>query len=198
MAVLNSKYLFWILLALPAWPLLPEVFVRERYYPEVMHESGVLSVQFMVLALAITPLMKLTGGWRPIRWLLVRRRAIGVAAFGYAALHAGIYIREIGSLELVFLELADWFILVGWIATLLLLALAVTSNNRSQRILGARWKTLQRASYIALALSLYHWWLVGHFMMLLAWWALPIAALQLLRLLWRSKSSSKLEAAKQQ
>ena len=39
----------------------------------------------MIIAMMITPLTLLLLGWRFPRWLLLRRRYLGVAAFGYAA-----------------------------------------------------------------------------------------------------------------
>ncbi len=188
-SIFNSHYLLWLCLAVPAIPLLPEVFVRERYYAEIMYDSGLWSVQFMVLALAITPLMHLTNGARPVRWLRTRRRAIGVASFAYAALHTGIYIRETSDFELIIYDMVEPDLLVGWIGFFALLLLALTSNNYSQRLLGKHWKTLQRGAYFAMALSLLHWWLIGQFFTKLALWSALVIGPQLIRLWLQSQSS---------
>jgi methionine sulfoxide reductase heme-binding subunit len=53
------------------------------------------------------------------------------------------------------------YIIVGSLALVGLLALAVTSNRYSQRRLGARWKKLHRLVYLILGLGLLHFlWIV--------------------------------------
>ena len=182
---LNALPLTWLILALPAIPFVKEIFVNERYYAEIMYETGLLAVQFTVLALAVTPLMRLFRRWniamRFIRWFLQRRRAIGIAAFGYALLHTYFYVRELGSLELVILDLEEWYLLTGWLAFVIFLALALTSNAISVKRLGRNWKILQRGAYLAAGFTALHWYLVGQFQMQLLVWFLPIALLQLTR-----------------
>ena len=147
-----------------------------------MYESGTWSVIFMAIALAITPLMRISKNWRPIFWLQKRRRAIGVASFGYAALHTYFYIRYVGSFDLVVLEAVDIAFLLGWIALLMLIVLAITSNQTSVRKLGQAWKPLQRIAYPTLAFSFLHWWWIEQFIPELIYWAAIIAALQIMRL----------------
>ena len=186
-SLLHSQELFWLLLALPSLPLLADLWWAERYYAEIMYESGLLSVQFTVLALAITPLLQLVKDWSPGRkimlWLQKRRRAIGVTAFGYAAIHTTFYVRETGSLELVWLDIPEPELAVGWIAMVLFLVLAITSNSGSVRWLKSKWKPLQRLAYLAAAFTALHWWLIGQFQKDLLIWFVPIAVLQLVRIL---------------
>lgn len=184
--IFNSPYTLWIILALPAPALLADFSAKNRYYAEIMYESGLLSVQLMVLALALTPLMKLIGHWslprKILHWLIKRRRAIGVASFGYAALHTVFYIREIGSIELIWLELSEISLAVGWLAFIILIALAITSNNFSVKHLGTRWKILQRTAYAAAAFTALHWLLIEQFQKELLLWFVPIAVIQALRI----------------
>ncbi len=179
--------LTWLVLAWPSWPLVKEVFLNERYYAEIMYDSGLLAVQFTVLALVITPFMNLVRSWptgvQIMRWIFRRRRAIGIAAFGYGALHTFYYVRYTGSLELIILNLVEWDLLTGWIAFLIFLVLAVISNKKSVRFLGRNWKPLQRAAYFAAGFTALHWYLIGQFETLLMQWFLPVLLLQLLRLI---------------
>lgn len=124
------------------------------------HELGLLGLQFLVAVLAVTPLRNLTGV------SLVRfRRALGVLAFTYVALHFTVWL----TLDLAF----RWgeigadivkrpYITVGFLAFLLLVPLALTSNNLSVRRLGAAaWKRLHWLTYPAALLAAIHFlWLV--------------------------------------
>ena len=101
--IFNHRFFLWFILAIPAPALLADIFEKNRYYAEIMYESGLLSVQLMVLALSLTPLQKLFKNWPSIRggirWLVKRRRAIGVASFGYAALHTFFIYAKSGQLN---------------------------------------------------------------------------------------------------
>jgi sulfoxide reductase heme-binding subunit YedZ len=90
-------------------------------------------------------------------WLLARRRAMGVAAFGYAALHTLFYLVDLGSLQAVMAKFFALGIWTGWAAFAILVPMALSSNVGSQRLLGPRWKTLQRLIYLAAILTLVHW-----------------------------------------
>ncbi|MEE9313258.1 MAG: ferric reductase-like transmembrane domain-containing protein [Rhizobiaceae bacterium] len=184
--IFNHRFFAWLVLAIPAPALLADVFTRERYYAEIMYESGLLSVQLLVLALALTPLMRLSKKWAKvrivIRWLILHRRAVGVASFGYAALHTYFYLREVGSLELVWLELSEISLTTGWLAFAILLVLAATSNMFSVLRLGKNWKPLQRGAYIAAVFTAIHWYFIGQYQMELLLWFTPLAMLQMMRL----------------
>ena len=183
--LLNHPLMTWLVLFLPAPPLLADFYYDNRYYAEIMYETGVLATQLIVVALAITPLMRLFRQFPsvlvPLRWLQKRRRYIGVAAFGYAALHTLFYIREIGSAELIFLELEEISLAVGWVAVIILVALAATSNDWSVRTLGSGWKRLQTTAYFAAVFTALHWWLIGQFLDQLWLWMVPLVVLQAAR-----------------
>ena len=191
--LLNSPYATWLVLALPAPALLADFVYDDRYYAEIMYESGLLATQLMLLALAITPAMRLCRNWpsalKPLRWLQKRRRYLGVASFGYAALHTLFYIRETGAAELIWLELEEVSLLVGWLAILAMLAPAATSNDWSVAQLGKNWKRLQMMAYVATTLTALHWWLIGQFLDEMLLWLAPLALLQAPRLLRKMTST---------
>jgi len=185
LSIANSLPLTWLVLFIPSVPFLYELMVYELYYAELLYETGMLSVQFLVFALALTPLLHLTRKWPTgitiVRWFIKRRRAIGIASFGYAVLHLLFYVRELGSWELAYLNAFEWDVLAGWVALFFMLALALTSNNASQRLLGSKWKAVQRTTYIAAAATALHWILFDQFLDDLWLWGLPLIALQGIR-----------------
>lgn len=121
---------------------------------------GLGTLVLLLITLSMTPMQKLTG-WAG--WIAVRRQ-LGLWCFAYVVLHLGSY--------MAFILGADWsqlavelrkrpYIIVGALAFLGLLALAVTSNRYSQRRLGVRWKKLHRLVYVILGLGLLHMlWIV--------------------------------------
>lgn len=123
----------------------------------VTRSTGLWTLVFICITLAVTPLRKLTG-WNA---LLRFRRMLGLFAFFYAALHFTTYfwfdkwfdiaaiVKDIGKRP---------FITVGFAAFVLLLPLAVTSPKAMVRKLGRRWQTLHRAIYPIAALAILHFW----------------------------------------
>ncbi|HEX8542595.1 MAG TPA: protein-methionine-sulfoxide reductase heme-binding subunit MsrQ [Pseudomonas sp.] len=121
---------------------------------------GLGTLILLLITLAMTPLQRMTG-WPG--WISVRRQ-LGLWCFAYVVMHMSAYA--------VFILGLDWaqlgaelvkrpYIIVGSLAFLCLLALAVTSNRYSQRRLGARWKQLHRLIYVILGLGLLHMlWIV--------------------------------------
>lgn len=147
---------------------------------------GDWTLRFLLLTLAVTPLRRLAG----VPWLIQLRRMLGLFAFFYAALHFVSYI----WLDQFF----DWgeiardivkrpFITVGFAAFLLLVPLAATSTNAMVRRLGGRrWRGLHRAVYaIAIFGVLHYWWMVKKDVTQPAIYAVLLAILLGLRLLWR-------------
>jgi sulfoxide reductase heme-binding subunit YedZ len=155
--LLESRFLFWGLLALPGIYYL-QGYVRETlFYGEVVHASGVLAVRILLVTLALTPLGLLWPRAAWVRWLKRRRRYFGVAAFGYALLHALVYVERQPSWDRIIDDARASAMWTGWVALAVMLVLAATSNDRSVRQLGARWRRLHRTVYIAAALSFAHW-----------------------------------------
>lgn len=121
---------------------------------------GLATLIMLLITLTMTPLQRLTG-WPG--WIVVRRQ-LGLWCFAYVVMHMTMYALFILGLDWgqLGVELVKRpYIIVGAIAFLGLLALAVTSNRYSQRRLGARWKKLHRLVYVILGLGLLHmFWIV--------------------------------------
>lgn len=122
---------------------------------------GTWALNFLLLTLSITPLRKVTG-WT---WLLPLRRMLGLFCFFYASVHLMTY--------LWFDQFFDWaeigkdilkrpFITVGMLSFVLLLPLALTSNQYAIRRLGGkRWQSLHRLVYLISLLAVLHYaWMV--------------------------------------
>lgn len=159
--IVDSRYLIWALLALPGIYMLQSYVRGSLFYGELMHASGDMAARLLILALAITPLRLIfpRSGW-PL-WLLQRRRYIGVAAFGFALLHAAVYAQRLGDIAAIGEDAREASMWTGWLALVVMLPLAATSNHWSVRKLGRRWKTLHRLVYAAALLTLGHWFLAA-------------------------------------
>ncbi len=114
----------------------------------IEHELGKLAFQCLIAALAIGPLRRFAS----IN-LLKFRRALGVLAFSYAVIHLGVWL----ALDIQFLWGQIWadlikrpYITFGMAGLLMMLPLAVTSNDLSIRKMGAAtWRRLHLLSYPA-------------------------------------------------
>lgn len=153
----------------PTWPiylagmipggwLIWEAVFAGRYIDPVQaleHQLGLLSLQFLLASLTITPLLRFA------RINLVKfRKVFGLLAFGYLTLH---------FLTWLFLDLqlrwgqigADLvkrpYITVGFVAFLVLIPLAATSWKGAIRKMGAQaWARLHRLVYAAILLGAVH------------------------------------------
>lgn len=159
------------------------------FYGELLHLSGDFSVQLLIVTLAITPLYKLFPKAVWIRWLLQRRRYIGVAAFLYALLHTVIYLLRKADVSLIVKEAGDISMGSGWLALMIMLLLALTSNDSSVRYLKQRWRQLHRFTYAATALIFIHWILTAFDPVLAYVHLVVIGFLISLRLFYEFKSS---------
>lgn len=124
------------------------------------HTTGLSALVILLVTLAVTPVRRLLG--QPV--LIRLRRPLGLFAFFYATLHLAIYAVFDHRLSVADIS-ADivehpW-VLVGFLAFLILAVLAVTSPNAMVRRLGRRWQRLHRLVYLAAALAVLHFfWLV--------------------------------------
>lgn len=177
-AILKSRYLVWLALSIPAIEYIHELFYPTRHYPEMMENSGELSMQILVFTLCITPitliLRYVEWGNAVSRWLLKNRRYFGLAAFGYGLVHTVLYIRQTFDFELIWLEALDWPLGTGWISFFILLLLAITSNHFSIHKMGKAWKWTQRLSYIAAIAGFAHWLLLDFFIDNAMVWIIPL------------------------
>lgn len=149
--------LVWALLALPGVYLTYRYVQGVTFYGEYLHATGELGARLLIVVLAVTPLKLLFPKARWVRWLAQRRRWIGVAAFGYSLLHAVAYLERQGTLARIAEDAAEAAMWTGWVALIVMLALAVTSNDFSVRRLRRRWKWLHRTVYAAAVLTFAHW-----------------------------------------
>lgn len=123
----------------------------------ITRSTGLWTLVFLCITLAITPLRRLTG----VAALLRFRRMIGLYAFFYAVLHFTTYIwfdKWFDVAEIVKDIGKRPFITVGFAAFVLLIPLAVTSPKAMVRRLGRRWQTLHRVIYLIAALAILHFW----------------------------------------
>ena len=154
-----SPYWLWVLLALPAAGFISSVSGSDdpKIYEQLLHPTGEFSARFMIIAMLASPLILIFKGQRWPQWLRRNRRYFGVAAFGYAALHTIFYLVDVRTVERVFQELPHLYIWTGWVAFAIFIPLAVTSMDYFVRLMGKRWKQLQRWTYAAAVLTLLHW-----------------------------------------
>ncbi|NJM51521.1 MAG: iron reductase [Sphingomonadales bacterium] len=124
---------------------------------EATANSGEWSARYMIAAMMIGPLIALAGMKSWLRWILARRRALGVAAFCYALLHLVLYLADMGALNAIIAEMLLPGIWTGWAAILIMLPIALSSNDMALRRLKTGWKKLQRLVYPAALFTLLHW-----------------------------------------
>ena len=122
-------------------------------------EMGELTLKLIILGLAITPLRK----YLKLN-LLKFRRAIGVMAFAYVAVHLGIWVVLDMSLRFEQMWTDIWkrpYITIGMVAFLGMIPLAVTSNNLSLRKMGgAAWRKMHKLVYPIAVLGGVHYIMV--------------------------------------
>jgi len=162
------RFLVWRLAVFLACCVAPVLWVYQAWIFALGPDPGKVLVDrlglgtliLLLITLAMTPLQRLTG-WPD--WIVVRRQ-LGLWCFTYVLMHMTGYAFFILGLDWgqLGVELVKRpYIIVGSLAFLCLVALAVTSNRYSQRRLGARWKKLHRLSYLILGLGLLHFlWIV--------------------------------------
>src|SRR6267143_1268205 len=126
----------------------------------VTRTTGMLTLIFLLLSLAVTPLRKVSGA----NWLIKFRRMIGLFAFFYGFLHLLTYVAFDRFFRLTTIP-ADVvkrpFITVGMAAFFLMVPLAITSTNKMvKRLGGKRWNRLHKAIYFAGAGGVLHYWML--------------------------------------
>jgi methionine sulfoxide reductase heme-binding subunit len=171
----GGLYAFWLATdALGARPIM-----------EAIHGMGLWAIRLLLISLAISPLA------RALDWpgLLLVRRNIGVAAACYAVAHLSLYVVDQNfKLFTVVSEIAlRFYLTIGFVALLVLLALAMTSTDGWVKRLGPNWKRLHRLAYPFSAVALLHFFIQsklnvsepvfvsGLFVWLMAWRAVPEA-----------------------
>jgi sulfoxide reductase heme-binding subunit YedZ len=175
----GGKHIVWLILAVPlALALVRYALTADAYPGDLLHSTGEWSARFIILALMVTPLLRLWPSARPVRFLARHRRALGVAGFLYAAAHTAAYVADMGTLANMLAEIGAPAIWTGWAALLILVPLALTSNDAAVRWLKAGWKRVQRLAYPAALLTLVHWALVHDGLIAALLHFVPLALLQ--------------------
>jgi sulfoxide reductase heme-binding subunit YedZ len=127
---------------------------------KLTHQTGLWTLRLLLVTLALSPLRQWTGSAAWIRF----RRLIGLYTYFYCCCHFAIWFIADHSLDLgAMLEdvIKRPYITLGFSAFVLLLPLAITSNQAMVRRLGRNWKTLHQLVYAILLLGVLHFlWLV--------------------------------------
>ncbi len=154
---------------------------------------GELGLQFLVAGLVVTPLR-----WAGLN-LIRFRRAIGLLAFFYVAMHLLAWV--VLDMGLRWDEMAAdlvkrWYIIIGMVGFATMVPLALTSNNSAIRRLGAAsWARLHRLTYVAALAGALH-----YVVLVKAWPVEPLlylgaVCLLLLARLWRNRQRAMAQTA---
>ncbi len=126
----------------------------------VTRATGTLTLVFLMLSLAVTPVRQLTGA----NWIIKFRRMLGLYVFAYAFLHFITYIwfdKFFAAQSIVEDTFKRPFIAVGMLSFLLMVPLAVTSTNRMiKRLGGKRWARLHKLIYLIGLGGVVHYWML--------------------------------------
>ena len=127
------------------------------------HRLGEIGLQALIVTLAVTPLRRFTG-----ISLLRFRRALGLIAFYYITCHLLVWLLlDVQDPARIWADILKRpYITIGMLGFVLLVPLAVTSNDWSVRKLGAAWRKVHWLAYPATLLG------AIHFVMLVKGWQL--------------------------
>jgi methionine sulfoxide reductase heme-binding subunit len=128
---------------------------------EITDQTGIWTLRFLLITLAVTPARRLTGWNR----LIQLRRMLGLFAFFYGSLHflTYVWLDQFFTVEDIIADVMERpFITVGFASFVLLIPLAVTSTTAMIRRLGGKWwQRLHRLVYaIAIGGVVHFLWLV--------------------------------------
>ena len=161
-----QRIVFWLRLVTLIGLCLPALDLAWRWYSgdlgarpvtEATHITGDWTVVFLLCSLAMTPARSVFD-WMP---LVQIRRRIGVAAALYAGLHFLIYVadQKWDLIVVAFEIIKRFYLTIGFMALLILTALAITSTNGWQKRLRANWKRLHWLIYPAAVLAILHFYI---------------------------------------
>ncbi|MDH5445057.1 MAG: sulfoxide reductase heme-binding subunit YedZ [Gammaproteobacteria bacterium] len=174
------RLIWWGIFLLSA---LPTVLLINDFYTQqlgsnplqtLQHTTGKWGLIFLLITLTVTPLrqtLNVFSIWIHLKfgrrledwnWLIRLRRMLGLYSFYYANLHMLVYVILDVSLEW------NWarqdihekpYILLGVIAYLMLIPLAITSVNALFRMMGKNnWQRLHKTVYLIVILVIFHYW----------------------------------------
>ena len=157
---------------------------------DILLTTGIWAFRFLLTALAITPIRRLTGWNRIIQF----RRMLGLFAFFYASVHLLSYFAfdRLFAFGEVLGDIAKRpFITMGMTAYALMVPLALTSTKGWIRRLGRRWQVLHRLVYFSGAAAALHFiWKVKVVIGEPVYYAAILALLLGFRLIWRLRPVS--------
>lgn len=128
---------------------------------DITKETGIWTLRFLMITLAVTPLRKISGWSQLSRF----RRMFGLYAFFYGCLHftTYIYLDKFFDLDEILADIAKRpFITIGFAAFSIMIPLAITSTDRITKWVGGkRWQLLHRLVYVSAICGVIHYlWLV--------------------------------------
>ena len=127
---------------------------------KLTHETGQWTLRLLLVTLSLSPLRQWSGTAAWIRF----RRILGLYSYFYCCCHFSIWFIADHSFDpgsMIEDIVKRPYITLGFSAFLLLLPLAVTSNQAMIRRLGRKWKSLHQLVYLVLLLGVLHFiWLV--------------------------------------
>jgi sulfoxide reductase heme-binding subunit YedZ len=172
---------------------------------DITNHTGIWTLRFVCITLAITPIRRLTGWHAIVRF----RRMAGLFAFFYGCTHFLIYVIADRFAGLDFPDgIVAWstvmnlarsisediykrpFITIGFTALMCMVPLAVTSTaGMIRRLGGKRWQALHRLVFVtAVAGVIHYWWLVKIDIRPPMLYAAIVAVLLGLRVWWAARS----------
>ena len=153
------RYLFHVLALMPLIILLWDLqFDNLTANPiqNIMLRTGKPALVLLVAVLSITPLRKIFG----LNVLIKYRRAIGLYAFLYASIHFMVFVGLDYGFDIDLLRNSVFkkpYVILGLLAYLTLVPLAITSSSKWIRILGKYWKWLHKIIYLTVILAVGHY-----------------------------------------
>lgn len=147
-----------ILLCIPALMLAIDTargVLGPRPWNEAIHVTGLWAERLLLITLALTPL-RVVWDWPRLMFV---RRICGIATLCYVILHLVLYTIDLKFkwAQIAWEIFTRFYLIIGLLAVLGLLALGVTSTDAATRRLGARWKRLHRLAYPIAALATVHY-----------------------------------------
>ncbi|MEO0370929.1 MAG: protein-methionine-sulfoxide reductase heme-binding subunit MsrQ [Pseudomonadota bacterium] len=163
-----SKLINKSLRRIPAWLIYPVGFAYAAWLfwlgfngdlgpnpvEALEHAYGDTALYMLIAGLAVSPLrdhLKIN--------FMKFRRAIGVTCFFFVVAHLAIWaVLDVQALDRIWADIVKRpYITVGMAGFILLLPLAITSNNWSVRKMGAAWRKLHLLVYPAALLGAFHY-----------------------------------------
>ncbi len=147
----------FLLTLLPAVLILYAAWMHQlgsKPWTEAIHRTGTWAVRLLLLSLAISPLRRLLDWGK----LIGVRRMLGLSVMAYGLGHLALYCIDMAfDWGLIVSEIVKRFYLtIGFLALLGLVALGITSTDGMIRRLGKNWQRLHNLVYPITAIALLH------------------------------------------